>query len=100
MPWKECLVMEERYRFVVRLLAGEEMSSLCREYGISRKTGYKIFDRYKDEGMITIAARSRGPFRYGNQLPEQVDVSTQTIALRQNRCSVFNPQATTHWPSC
>jgi len=65
--------MEERFRFVVRLLEGEEMSSLCREFGISRKTGYKIFDRYKDEGLHSLSDRSRRPFRYGNQLPEQVE---------------------------
>ena len=49
MPWKECSVMEERFRFVLRLLEGEDMSSVCREFGISRKTGYKIFERYKDQ---------------------------------------------------
>jgi hypothetical protein len=35
-------VMEERLRFVARLLDGEAMTELCREFGISRKTGYKI----------------------------------------------------------
>ena len=35
--------MEERLKFVARRLAGEPMAELCREYGISRKTGYKIF---------------------------------------------------------
>jgi hypothetical protein len=44
MPWKECSVMDERLQFVARRLAGESMSELCREFGISRKTGYKIFD--------------------------------------------------------
>lgn len=44
MPWKEYSVMEERMRFVLRLLEGEEMSYLCREFGISRKTGYKIYE--------------------------------------------------------
>ena len=47
MPWKECHVMDERLRFVARLLEGEKMAPLCAEFGISRKTGYKIFDRYK-----------------------------------------------------
>ena len=46
MPWKECSVMDERLQFVARRLAGEPMAELCREFGISRKTGYKIFDRY------------------------------------------------------
>ena len=42
--------MDERLRFVARLLEGEKMAPLCDEFGISRKTGYKIFDRYKDCG--------------------------------------------------
>ncbi|CAN1497174.1 Homeodomain-like domain containing protein [Fimbriimonadaceae bacterium] len=75
MPWKECSVMEERLRFVARLLEGEEMSFLCREFGISRKTGYKIYERYKDCGMEALSDRSRRPFRYGNQLPFQVEAA-------------------------
>jgi hypothetical protein len=42
--------MEERLRFVARLLDGEGMSEVCREFGISRKTGYKVWDRYRQEG--------------------------------------------------
>ena len=45
MPWKDRTVMDERIRFVARLLEGESMALLCREFNISRKTGYKIFDR-------------------------------------------------------
>ena len=48
MPWKASSVMEERLRFVARLLDGEAMTEVCREFGVSRKTGYKIFDRYKE----------------------------------------------------
>jgi len=47
MPWKERSVMDERMRFVIRLKDGEAMASLCREFGISRKTGYTIFERYQ-----------------------------------------------------
>ncbi len=43
MPWSECPAMEERLRFVARLLDGEGMSDVCRAFGISRTTGYKIF---------------------------------------------------------
>ena len=73
MPWKECSVMEERMRFVVRLLDGEPMSELCREFGISRKTGYKIFNRYQHHGLDALTDRSRRPVRYANQLPEPVE---------------------------
>ena len=50
MPWKASSVMEERLRFVARLLDGETMTDVCREFGISRKTGYKIFERYNEHG--------------------------------------------------
>lgn len=73
MPWKECSVMEERMRFVVRLLDGEPMSGLCREFGISRKTGYKIFERYQHHGSEAFSDRSRRPVRYANQLPEPIE---------------------------
>jgi len=73
MPWKECSVMDERVRFVGRLLDGERMSDVCRAFGISRKTGYKIFNRYKDEGLEALTDRSRRPVRYANQLPDQIE---------------------------
>jgi transposase len=49
MPWKESSVMEERLCFVARLLDGEPMTDVCRDFGISCKTGYKIFDRYREK---------------------------------------------------
>ncbi len=63
MPWKECHVMDERLRFVARLLDGETMVALCDEFGISRKTGYKIYDRYKDCGVGAFSDRTRRPHR-------------------------------------
>ena len=53
--------MDERLRFVARLLEGEKMAPLCAEFGISRKTGYKIFNRYKDCGVQAFTDRSRRP---------------------------------------
>ena len=73
MPWKASSVMEERLRFVVRLLDGEAMTDVCRDFGISRKTGYKIFDRYKEHGLDALTDRSRRPVRYANQLPQQLE---------------------------
>src|SRR6478735_991584 len=73
MPWKASSVMDERLRFVARLLDGEAMTDVCRDFGISRKTGYKIFDRYKEHGLAALSDRSRRPVRYANQLPQQVE---------------------------
>lgn len=73
MPWRECHVMDERVRFVARLLEGETMTVLCEEFGISRKTGYKIFRRYEHAGVRGLTDRSRRPYRHANQLPMAVE---------------------------
>jgi putative transposase len=54
--------MDERLRFVARLLEGEKMAVLCREFDISRKTGYKLLARYKDCGVEGLTDRSRRPY--------------------------------------
>jgi transposase InsO family protein len=65
--------MDERLQFVARRLAGEPMGDLCREFGISRKTGYKIFDRYQECGVQGLTDRSRRPHHYAHKLPFQVE---------------------------
>ncbi len=65
--------MDERLRFVARVLDGEKMAAVCREFGISRKTGYKIFQRYKDEGVSGLEDKPRTPYRHPNKLPFQVE---------------------------
>jgi transposase InsO family protein len=76
-------VTEERLRFVARLLEGEGMSEVCRDFGISRKTGYKIFSRYQVQGLDALADRSRRPVRYANQLPDQVE--RLIVDLKRNK---------------
>lgn len=83
MPWKECSVMDERLRFVARLLDGDSMTEVCRAFGISRKTGYKIFTRYRDHGVAALTDRSRRPVRYANQLPAQIE--SLIVTLKQEK---------------
>ena len=73
MPWKECHVVDERLRFIARLLEGEKMLAVCEDFGISRKTGYKIFERCKDAGLVGLTDRSRRPHRHANRLPMAVE---------------------------
>ena len=56
--------MDERVKFIARLLDGEAMSRLCEEFEISRKTGYKILQRYRDCGVDGLTDRSRRPYRH------------------------------------
>ena len=65
--------MDERMRFVARLYEGEKMAPLCAEFGISRKTGYKIVERYKHCGVQAFTDRSRRPYRQANRLPAQLE---------------------------
>ena len=79
MPWNECKPMDERLKFIARLLDGEKMAPMCREFGISRVTGYKIFNRYKECGLDALNDRSRRPYRHANKLPFQVERTILSI---------------------
>ena len=85
MPWKELSKMDERMRFVARLMEGEKMAVLCREFDISRKTGYKIFNRYKQAGIEGLTDRSRRPYRHANRLPFQIE--QLILQLKEKRSS-------------
>jgi len=81
MPWKETCVMDQRTDFVFRVLRGTEpFRSVCREYGISSKTGYKWLNRFLDEGVDGLDDRSKRPNRHSKQLPE--DVICKLIKLK------------------
>ena len=82
--------MDERLRFVARLLDGEKMAALCREFDVSRKTGYKIFQRYKDCGLEGLTDRSRRPYRQANQLPFQIE--KLIVQLKRERPSWGAPK--------
>jgi transposase InsO family protein len=81
MPFREVSRMEEKLRFVSRALEGEEnFSCLCRESGISRKTGYLVLERYKELGEMGLIERSHRPHHSPNQIPG--DLERAVISLR------------------
>lgn len=73
MPWKEVSVMDERMKFIGRLLSGEKLAPLCKEFGISRVTGHKIWKRYQQNGIKGIYNRSRAPNKHPNQTPFEIE---------------------------
>lgn len=79
MPWKESHAMDEKMKFIGRLLSGEKMAVVCREFGITRRTGYKFWDRYRTIGIDGLADRARRPVRYANQLPMQLEKAILSI---------------------
>ena len=82
--------MDERLRFIARLLEGEKMAVLCREFDVSRKTGHKIFNRYKACGLEGLTDRSRRPYRQANRLPFQIE--TLIVQLKKEHPSWGAPK--------
>lgn len=71
MPWKETNMIKERTEFALKALQeGVNFSALCTEYGISRKTGYKWLQRYRQEGAQGLGDGSRRPQASPHQLAE------------------------------
>lgn len=74
MPWKVTDVLEQRSRFVLEYESGEwTMAELCRDYGVSRETGYKWVARYQAGGIRSLEDLRRAPKRHPNQTPAEVE---------------------------
>ena len=95
MPWKVSGVVEERARFAVEYESGEwTMAELCRHYGISRRTGYKILARWEQKGAEGLADRSRAPHAHPNQTPAEVEAAV--LELRRAHMS-WGPRKLRRW---
>ena len=76
MPWKQSDPVNERLKFVAAMQReGRTMTEVCAEFGISRKTGYKILKRYEREGPEALRDRSRAPRRHPNQTKPDVEAA-------------------------
>lgn len=81
MAWKETCVMDERMKFVADWLSEEvSFAELCRQHGVSRKTGYKFIGRYKVEGPAGLKDRSRAPHHHPNEVDAEREAAI--LALR------------------
>jgi transposase InsO family protein len=59
-------------QFLARLQAGERMTDLCREFGISRKTGYRLQARFEAVGSAALVDASRAPKRVANRTSAEI----------------------------
>ena len=73
MPWKVSDPVSERLDFVRRWEGGERITDLCREFGISRKTAYKLKARYEEYGPRGLFDRSRAPKHIHHRTSEEVE---------------------------
>lgn len=107
MPWEETCAVEERLKFVMACEAGEAaFAELCRQFTISRKTGYKWLGRYERQGLDGLSDRSRAPLNCPHGVG--LEVEQEVLALRHKHptwgpkklharlCVVFPDR---HWPA-
>ncbi len=82
MPWGRMSVDEQRMRFVIRAVSGQQsLTALCREFGISRPTGYLWRGRYEQSRSLTgLGERSRRPRRSPSRTAEWKE--QRVVALR------------------
>ncbi len=74
MPWHQTHPVNERVKFVAAAQSGRTtMTELCEQFGVSRKTGYKLLQRYESHGIDGLRDRSRAPSTHPNQLSPQVE---------------------------
>jgi putative transposase len=83
MPWQETCVMDQRIGFIVARRQGEEsMATLCRHFGISRKTGHKWWARYQAEGAAGLEDRPRAPHSNPRAIGDDVVEAVMTVRQR------------------
>jgi transposase InsO family protein len=86
MPWKVSHVMEERFRWISEWKDGEHsITSLCRKYGISRKTAYKWIERYEEQGVAGLTDAPRAAHSHPNQVADEIEQAI--VELRGQRPS-------------
>jgi len=72
-PWKAKSPMDLRKEFIRKLAGGERLTDLCREYGISRKTGSKFKKRFEELGVAGLSDQSRAPKVIPHKTPPEVE---------------------------
>jgi transposase len=83
MPWHETNVVNERLKFVAAHQRREgSMQELCTWFGISRKTGYKILERYWRDGPESLRDQTRAPRCHPNQTPPEIEARILRVRKR------------------
>ena len=89
MPWKSKTPVDLRIELMNRMMRGEKIAQLCREYGISRKTGDKFKQRFKRLGEAGLVDQSRAPVVIPHRTPPEL---VELIVGERNRHPTWGPK--------
>jgi transposase InsO family protein len=82
MPWKEKTIMEQRVEFIHEWLSDQySIAELCRAYGISRPTAYKLINKFEQCGFEGLRDYSKAPINHPNKTSSIIEKSI--IELRK-----------------
>lgn len=107
MPWPKTTLSDQKLLFIAKWLEQDwDMTTLCREFGISRKTGYQVLARYQEHGAAGLTPQSRAPLQPANAVPPAVRqqvlhtrLEHPTWGPRKLRAYLQRAQPTTAWPA-
>jgi transposase InsO family protein len=88
-PWESRTPVDLRIEFMNRIMQGERVSDLCREYGISRKTGVKFKQRFIRMGEAGLLDQSRAPKVIPHRTPPEL---VEVIVAERNRHPTWGPK--------
>jgi len=95
MSWKETNPMLERVQFVAMAsLKQRSMAGLCREFGISRKTGYKWLHRFETDGPHGVYEQSRAPLENYQETPEGIQ---EVLTSARKKHPTWGPRKLKAW---
>jgi hypothetical protein len=78
-----------RVEFMNRVMRGEAVAQLCREYGISRKTGDKFKQRFLHLGQVGLVDQSRAPKVIPHRTPPEL---VALIVAERRRHPTWGPK--------
>lgn len=82
MPWQESSPMSERFAFIQACLDRKKrIVDICREFGISEKTGHKQLKRFREGGIEALNDRSHAGLTHPHRITSEV--REHVIALRR-----------------
>ena len=100
MPWRDTQKMEERLSFIsdwrrlVRSTQEVSMAELCRNYGVSRKSGYALVARYEEKGVAAFNDASHAAHHHPNAVTR---LRARTIVGARQEHPTWGPKKIKAW---
>lgn len=95
MPWRETSQELERVKFIAALETSEaDFATLCRQFGISRQTGYTWKRRFEEEGVLGLTDRPSLSHHHPNATAKEVE--DRVVAVRKQH-PTWGPKKVRAW---